>query len=120
LGLTNPLAIAWELVPFSFVLDWLVPVGTWLQSLDATLGVKFVGGCRTDTFYADCTGTQHPSWFTRTTPRTGQPAKIRNRIFVIRRTPITKWPWAFPYWVNPLTSTHTASAIALLASTRRG
>lgn len=32
LGLTNPLAIAWELVPYSFVVDWFANVGTYLQS----------------------------------------------------------------------------------------
>lgn len=38
LGLTNPAVIAWELVPFSFVADWALPVGDWLSSLDAMLG----------------------------------------------------------------------------------
>lgn len=37
-GVTNPLLIAWELVPFSFVVDWAFPVGSWLESLDAYLG----------------------------------------------------------------------------------
>lgn len=40
LGITNPLLIAWELVPYSFVVDWCLPVGTWLDSLDALLGYK--------------------------------------------------------------------------------
>lgn len=38
LGLSNPLALAWELVPYSFVLDWLIPVGETLASLDALIG----------------------------------------------------------------------------------
>lgn len=38
LGVTNPLLVAWELVPYSFVVDWAWPVGTWLESLDALLG----------------------------------------------------------------------------------
>lgn len=32
-GLTNPLGLAWELVPWSFVVDWFVPVGTFLGNL---------------------------------------------------------------------------------------
>lgn len=32
LGLTNPLTIAWELVPFSFVVDWFIPIGNYLQN----------------------------------------------------------------------------------------
>lgn len=38
LGLLNPLEIAWELVPFSFIVDWALPIGDYLQSLDAMLG----------------------------------------------------------------------------------
>lgn len=35
LGLTDPASIAWELVPFSFVVDWFLPVGHFLKSLEA-------------------------------------------------------------------------------------
>lgn len=40
LGLTNPAALIWELVPFSFVFDWWVDVGSFLSALDETLGLK--------------------------------------------------------------------------------
>lgn len=43
-GVTNPLEVAWELVPFSFVADWFVPVGRYLSDLDATIGWEFLGG----------------------------------------------------------------------------
>lgn len=43
-GVTNPLEVAWELVPFSFVADWFVPVGKYLSDLDATIGWEFLGG----------------------------------------------------------------------------
>jgi len=45
-GITNPLVVAWELVPWSFVVDWFVPVGSYLDSLDALLGF---GPCFTST-----------------------------------------------------------------------
>lgn len=32
LGLVDPLAIAWEVVPYSFVVDWFLPVGTYLSA----------------------------------------------------------------------------------------
>lgn len=47
-GLVNPAALAWELVPFSFVVDWFVPVGGVLNALSATSGLTFVGGHRTE------------------------------------------------------------------------
>lgn len=31
-GLTDPLSIAWEVCPYSFVVDWFIPVGNWLQA----------------------------------------------------------------------------------------
>jgi len=44
LGITNPLTVAWELLPWSFVADWFVPVGAYLDILDADLGWNFLGG----------------------------------------------------------------------------
>jgi hypothetical protein len=32
MGLTNPAAIAWEVVPYSFVVDWFLPVGSYLSA----------------------------------------------------------------------------------------
>lgn len=40
-GITNPLATAWEALPFSFVVDWFAPVGDFINSLNATGGLKF-------------------------------------------------------------------------------
>jgi hypothetical protein len=34
LGLTDPLSVAWELLPYSFVVDWFVPIGTYLENLN--------------------------------------------------------------------------------------
>ena len=47
LGLTNPAVVAWELVPYSFVLDWLVPIGSWLDLLDAGAFLEYREGSRT-------------------------------------------------------------------------
>ena len=34
LGLTDPLSVAWELIPYSFVVDWFYPIGTYLENLN--------------------------------------------------------------------------------------
>jgi hypothetical protein len=39
LGLLNPAALLWEIVPFSFVLDWFVNVGDWLQGFTDFAGM---------------------------------------------------------------------------------
>lgn len=33
LGLSDPRATAWELVPFSFIVDWFIPLGNYLDAL---------------------------------------------------------------------------------------
>jgi len=43
-GVINPLSVAWELVPFSFVVDWFIPVGRFIQSVVPPQGVDFVSG----------------------------------------------------------------------------
>lgn len=35
LGLLNPEIVAWELVPFSFVADWFIPIGSYLEARGA-------------------------------------------------------------------------------------
>lgn len=43
-GLTNPLTWAWEVIPFSFVVDWFYGVGDFLESLDDTVGLQVSDG----------------------------------------------------------------------------
>lgn len=42
LGLTNPVLAAWELVPLSFIVDWFLPIGSYLSYMDSTLGLSSV------------------------------------------------------------------------------
>lgn len=44
LGLTNPLNVAWELVPFSFVADWFIPIGAWFDGMVPPQGISNVKG----------------------------------------------------------------------------
>lgn len=44
LGLLNPASLAWELVPWSFVVDWVLPIGSVLSALSAPAGLRFVDG----------------------------------------------------------------------------
>jgi hypothetical protein len=46
LGLLNPLSLAYELTPWSFVVDWFVPIGPVLNALSAPAGLQFVAGTR--------------------------------------------------------------------------
>lgn len=37
---TSLLEVGWELIPYSFVVDWLLPIGNYLESLSATAGLE--------------------------------------------------------------------------------
>lgn len=49
LGLVNPVEVAWDKVPFSFVVDWFIPVGTWISAFTAETGLEYLGGSITTT-----------------------------------------------------------------------
>lgn len=44
LGLLNPATVAWETVPFSFLIDWFVPVGDFLSQYTDLAGFKIENG----------------------------------------------------------------------------
>lgn len=39
LGFDNPNSLAYEVIPFSFVVDWFIPIGNYLNNLDAFEGL---------------------------------------------------------------------------------
>lgn len=40
---SDPLVTAWELVPYSFVVDWFVNIGAWVKTLTPSLKGQFLG-----------------------------------------------------------------------------
>lgn len=116
LGLLNPLSIAWELTPYSFVADWAVPVGSCLQAWSAMAGLDFKGGSLS--FTSD--STMDVSW------RPGPDYKVAPSGSVsgsavgtyYQRQPISRWPIPSLGIQNPLSLGHVANAAALVASMR--
>lgn len=60
----NPASLGWEVIPYSFVLDWFVPVGNYLDALTASAGLDFVSGLSSqrrtgsyDMYGGGCVGT---------------------------------------------------------------
>lgn len=41
LGLLNPLSTAWELLPYSFVADWFIDIGGYLEGLETACGLGY-------------------------------------------------------------------------------
>jgi hypothetical protein len=46
-GFTNPINLLWEVVPFSFVVDWFIPIGPWLETISSWDGLTFMDGSQT-------------------------------------------------------------------------
>jgi len=59
-GLTDPASVAWELLPYSFVLDWFIPVGNYLSArgLAQSLTGTFVTSIK---HLIDCQGCKAPA-----------------------------------------------------------
>jgi hypothetical protein len=49
LGLLNPEVVAWELLPWSFVIDWFIPIGDYLQARATLSGVVISATLQTTT-----------------------------------------------------------------------
>lgn len=43
-GVLNPASVAWELLPLSFVVDWFLPIGRYLEGLDVPMRFQHLGG----------------------------------------------------------------------------
>lgn len=77
-GITNPALLAWELVPYSFVIDWAIPIGNWLSSLDALVAVRDMKIVVTDYKFkklesSDCCGEHNKAQsYNRSSARTVQ------------------------------------------------
>lgn len=98
LGITNPMSLAWELIPYSFVADWFIPVGSYLSTMDVYLGKSFSFGTVS-------------KWYERTTMNRGtyvainspnrpsayevggmQPGSSERKIRVYRRDVLNSFP----------------------------
>lgn len=114
LGITNPALVAWELIPFSFVADWLLPVGSYLESLDAMLGYGPTW-CSISTF-AKCnwrvTGTSSESTVSVTRYACQDGTKER---VILHRSALTSVPLpTLPRLRDPRSLNRMASALSLL------
>lgn len=111
LGLQNPALIVWELIPFSFVWDWWNPVGSWLESQTATLGLSFSHESTTRT------RTTTANLFTSDVHTLGVKHKAPARIllsFKGKHRSLSALQQPRMYIKNPLNWAHAATAISLL------
>jgi hypothetical protein len=113
-GLTNPAALAWEELPFSFLADYCVGIGTYLEGLDSTLGKVFIGG--STTVYRKWTINAEQRYDSKT--RVSGYRKEQQSLRAMERTVMSSFPDATLLALaikNPLNSVkRVATSIALL------
>lgn len=113
-GVTNPASILWELTPWSFVFDWFLNIGQWLDSFDATLGLEFEKGCKT-TFIKNLTvararGTKDIGVSVNSIDAKGSYYYVWNT-----RETLSGFPhMSTPNWGSLLNTTRMADAVSLI------
>lgn len=118
LGLNAPLASAWELVPFSWVIDYVVNIGDYLRLQNATDGLAFSHG------YVSTKFEQTVNYnFSRTTNRTIGLKRYNNRfrtrlrgnVACYERSPIYSFP-SPSIVIDPAVSLRQTSYLAALST----
>lgn len=123
LGLENPAYLIWVGTPFTFVVDWLLPVSDWLQAITAPLGLSYVNGYMSthiegvlDTkieYYSPTANGQNVRY---------KEGAFHSRIsFVeLRREAFTGFPTWLPYFRFPFSNPkRIVTTVALLEQQRR-
>lgn len=115
LGLTNPLSLAWDLAPYSFVVDWFLPIGPALDAISAFQGLSFVRGYKTyftestvllvvDQSYSQAGGITY-----------SEKGNSFGKRVMVNRTALTSFPGpVIPRFKNPYSLVHAANAAALI------
>lgn len=102
-GMSNPLSVAWEVLPFSFVVDWFIPVSQYVQTLQAFDGFTVQAGTKStiiDTTLHKDFAVYNDDGNGNTFFRTGT-SFVKQ--FDYRRVQVSSWPPAVPpAFRNPL------------------
>lgn len=115
----NPLSIAWELVPYSFVFDWFYDVGSYMRDLETSIiySSTFLSGYRSDLFVGETNERalltkRGTSYFTSVT---SLDAKASSSLKTFSRTLLYSYPSPMRPVVNTdLGAVRLLSAAALL------
>lgn len=109
-GLDNPGLLAWELIPWSFVVDWVLPVGPMLQALHASAGLNFVSGWDLGVLEVQVKS-HRPDGYNG---YYGTQPSIEGEGFVMDRRKLETFPTFSPYVKSPFSTEHGLNLLALM------
>jgi len=112
MGLINPAEVAWELTPWSFVVDWFIPVGNFLEALTARAGVTFIDGCSAYKVVSDRHMT-YMGYDSGALPLTNS-FGITSHCESYTRRKLGGFPYPGFYYKSPFSSKHALNALALV------
>lgn len=115
-GITNPAFVVYDTIPWSFVFEWGIKVGKFLNALDATIGFDYVAGC-----YSELVESRMGSTLSPRQPASdplvhpsgaGTGYGVRKSFL---RTPLSTVPLPSVYFADPVSAFTIAASAALVA-----
>jgi hypothetical protein len=120
IGFNNPINLLWEIIPYSFVVDWFLPIGQYLEGLTNFQGLTFIDGCETrftrqsalfDVYYYYEDNVQIDIRY----------GSYSRDDVLFDRLKLTSWPsMRLPSFKNPISTEHALNALALLRAAFTG
>lgn len=120
LGLDNPFVVGWEILPYSFIIDWLIPVGNVLSALMPPIGTSFRAGYMNRKIEATfkVSGLRNTGVGSANEGAQGTYPGQQYDIRGLYRQTYGDFPKPRLYLKSPFSTQHVANAIALIATSR--
>jgi hypothetical protein len=121
LGLINPAEILWEAMPWSFVIDWVLPIGNYIRYLSNGVGLSYIRGTKVTTTTTYKQLTRSVQW----APYNGYNQSLSSNATAIQavetktRVLLSAPPkLSVPSFKNPISFSHVIESLALLRQLR--
>lgn len=118
-GLTDPAAILWELTPYSFVADWVIPIGSYLDALRTVRSINATyvttekkREFQHDPIYTFTEPLSNLSWWDRPDDFEYEKLSFSRTVSTTLQVPLP----AVKPWAKISTVGHALNAVALLVS----